>query len=126
MPVYPEPSVITPSNTRPIFLKFEIISSGSFVLGTSVGASSTWISVTDSILNVNFEIQKAAFMAIPPLMLVPYSGQWVVSRDGQIVDSDHDLQELSRRFFDANGTVSVYITRVLQHRFYRRPSPRLR
>jgi hypothetical protein len=59
-----------------------------------------------------YEIQKAAFSRIGRLFLYPYSGQWVVSRDGHIVDSDSDLQALSRRFFEANGDVDVYITKV--------------
>src|SRR6186713_992386 len=59
-----------------------------------------------------FEVQKQAFQRIPASTLARYSGKWVVSRDGQIVDSDFDLQLLSRRYFDANGDVDVYIVKA--------------
>lgn len=109
-PVEP-PAITNPPNARPIFLKSEIIGNASFFFGTSVGASSPWLSVIDSRPDA-FETQKAAFLAIPPLMLVPYAGHWVVSRNGEIVDSDSDLQRLSGRFFGANGKVDVYICQV--------------
>src|SRR2546428_193104 len=42
-----------------------------------------------------FELQKMAFQQIPPLNLIPYSGKYVLSIDGNIVDSDDDLQTLA-------------------------------
>ena len=59
-----------------------------------------------------FQKQKSAFLQIPPLLLTQYSGKWVVSHDGRIADNDHDLQALSRRFFDAHGDVDVYIVKI--------------
>jgi hypothetical protein len=59
-----------------------------------------------------FELQKDAFEAIPPIILAQYQGQFVVSRDGRILDSGNDLPELTKRFFDKHGKVHVYITRI--------------
>jgi hypothetical protein len=73
-----------------------------------------------------FEQQKAAFLQIPPLIRAEYSGKWVISKDGKIVDSDSDLQRLSKRFFDAHGDVDVYIAKVNQRAPYRIRTPFLR
>lgn len=62
--------------------------------------------------DLEFRRQKDAFLSIPPLLRSPYQGQYVVSRNGEIVDSDFDLLELSRRFFGAHGDVPVYIAKV--------------
>ena len=121
---FSELPTVTPSDFRPIFLQPEIIGSAGtvrFFLGTSVGASSTWISTATN--DDPFERQKAAFQAIPPIILVPYSGEWVVSRDGQIVDHDTDLQVLSNRFFTAHGDVDVFIIKVGQRRSSRIRTP---
>jgi len=70
-----------------------------------------------------FDIQKAAFKSIPPLLLAPFAGLWVASVDGVIVDNDRDLQTLSRRFFDSRGDIDVYITKVDARRGYRVRTP---
>jgi hypothetical protein len=62
--------------------------------------------------DAEFNQEKDAFKRIPPLILMPYRGQFVASRNGEIVDSDDNLAELTRRFFGEHGDVSVYITRV--------------
>lgn len=59
-----------------------------------------------------FEKQKEAFKAIPPIFLAPYHGKFVASLDGTIVDCDTDLASLSHRFRARYGKVPVYITRV--------------
>ncbi|MCI0428859.1 MAG: hypothetical protein L0Z46_12680 [Nitrospiraceae bacterium] len=59
-----------------------------------------------------FERQKAAFLAIPPLFLAQYQGQFAVSRNGEIVDHDYDLPTLTDRFFAQNPNASVYISRI--------------
>jgi|SRR6185295_16922828 len=101
----------------PIFLRL----AKSEVVGTKDAAMLRFFSSTSSSLTINlvpdliddpFELQKTAFEAIPPLLLCQYFGKWVVSKDGQIVDSDKDLQKLSGRFFGVNGRVDVYICRV--------------
>lgn len=59
-----------------------------------------------------FEKQKEAFKAIPPIFLAPYHGKFIASLDGTIVDCDTDLASLSHRFRARYGKVPVYITRV--------------
>lgn len=59
-----------------------------------------------------FEKQRALFRQIPADDLKPFTGKWVVSRDGVIVDFDVDLQKLSQRFFGIHGDVDVYCTQV--------------
>jgi hypothetical protein len=59
-----------------------------------------------------FEQQKAAFKEIPPLILAQYQGQFVVSLNGEIVDSDLHLPTLTNRFINVHGDVPVYITKV--------------
>jgi hypothetical protein len=59
-----------------------------------------------------FEEQKQAFLCIPKPDLEQYRGEFVASRNGQIVDHDPDLATLTNRFFSEYGDVAVYITRV--------------
>jgi hypothetical protein len=59
-----------------------------------------------------FNEQKKLFEAIPPLLLEQYRGQFVASRDGQIVDSDEDFVNLTYRFFQNAGDVPVYMTKI--------------
>jgi len=59
-----------------------------------------------------FQEQKEAFQQIPPLLLEQYRGQFVASRNGNIVDSDSDLDSLVSRFFTRHGDVPVYVTKV--------------
>ncbi|HKV41221.1 MAG TPA: hypothetical protein VJX67_18590 [Blastocatellia bacterium] len=59
-----------------------------------------------------FEEQKKAFSVIAADQLVRYTNEFVISRNGQIVDHDKDLSILTNRFFTRSGTVPVYITRV--------------
>ena len=59
-----------------------------------------------------FDIQKEAFQRIPASRLTPYEDQFVVSHNGQIIDSDYDLPTLTRRFFRRHPKKSVYITRI--------------
>lgn len=60
----------------------------------------------------DFERQKAAFKAIPPLIRERYRGQFIASYNGAIVDCDVDLPSLTNRFFSKYGDVPVYITRI--------------
>lgn len=62
--------------------------------------------------DLEFRQQKDAFKRIPPHVLVSYRGQFVASCNGEIVDSDENLAELTRRFFGEHGDVPVYMTRV--------------
>jgi len=59
-----------------------------------------------------FREQREAFLAIEPLFLAQYQGQFVVSRDGEIEDHDFDLPALTDRFFSQNPDASVYISKV--------------
>lgn len=56
--------------------------------------------------------QKEDFLNIPPLLLEEYHGQYVVSHNGQILDSDFDLPNLTARFFGQYGDLPVYIDKV--------------
>jgi hypothetical protein len=62
--------------------------------------------------DLEFEQQKAAFKKIPPLILAQYQGQFVASRNGEIVDSDKTLAVLTRRIFAVSEDVAVYITKI--------------
>lgn len=59
-----------------------------------------------------FEEQKRAFQSIPPQVLAAYTGRFVVSRNGRIVDSDENLSRLTERFFARYGGATVYVTRI--------------
>jgi len=59
-----------------------------------------------------FSEQKAAFGGIPPLLLVPFTGEYVVSHNGEILDHGPDLPTLTARFFEAHGDMPVYITKI--------------
>lgn len=61
---------------------------------------------------IEFQEQEHAFHRILPLDLVPYAGEYVVSRDGRIVDHDVDLPTLTNRFFSRYGDLPVYITKI--------------
>jgi hypothetical protein len=87
-----------------------MVTSGQYQSIPTEISSARWILITPSL--DAFEIQKAQFRQIPPLSLAPYSGKWVVSKDGAIVDSDDDLQRLSGRFFGMHGDVDVYIAKI--------------
>lgn len=59
-----------------------------------------------------FDEQEQAFRQIPPLLLEPYRGQYVVCQDSNILDSDADLYALTSRFFARHGDMPVYIERI--------------
>jgi hypothetical protein len=59
-----------------------------------------------------FENQKRLFEQILPLFLEPYRGQFVVSSNGRILDSDEDFVALTHRFFGRFGDVPAYITKI--------------
>ena len=59
-----------------------------------------------------FDFQKRRFLALSTSKLLPYSDQFVVSHNGQIVDSDFDLPTLTRRYFGRHSRADVYITKV--------------
>lgn len=59
-----------------------------------------------------FNEQKRLFDQIPPLLLRPYEGLFIASRNGEIVDSDADMDILIDRFFSRYGEVPVYIGRI--------------
>ncbi len=85
-----------------------------FEMSLIVGAPKYWILQTPTITESEreFEEQKKLFEQIPPLLLEPYRGQFVVSKDGQVVASDEDFQKLAVRFFTAFGDVPAYITKI--------------
>jgi|SRR5581483_775052 len=62
---------------------------------------------------IEFLHQQKAFLDIPPLMLSPYRGEFVVSHNGEILDHDRDLVTLTRRFFSQHGDIPVYIAAAL-------------
>lgn len=59
-----------------------------------------------------FEKQKLAFKSIPTQSLEPFLGQFVVSRNGTVVDHDTDLVALNLRVIERYGNLPVYITRL--------------
>lgn len=61
---------------------------------------------------MEFEQQEQAFRRALPLDLVPYAGEYIVSRGGRIVDHDVDLPTLTNRFFSQYGDVPVYVTKI--------------
>ncbi len=61
---------------------------------------------------MEFKQQEQAFRRILPLELVAFAGEYVVSRDGSIVDHDVDLPTLTNRFFSQYGDVPVYVTKI--------------
>jgi hypothetical protein len=64
--------------------------------------------------NVDQELarQIEAYNGIDPKSLVQYLGQYVVSYNGKIVDSDANLTVLGRRFFGKHRDLTVYVTRA--------------
>jgi hypothetical protein len=66
--------------------------------------------LTDS--EIEFRTQKRLFEQIPPLLLRQYDGLFIASRNGEIVDTDADIDILMDRFFARYGEVPVYITRI--------------
>jgi len=62
--------------------------------------------------DIELEQQERAFLRIPPAELERYQGQFVISCNGKIMDSDSDLTKLGRRFFSEHGDVPAYITKV--------------
>lgn len=56
--------------------------------------------------------QKQAFLLIPKDQRLRYSGQFVVARDGRIMDSDADLATLVNRFFSRFGDAPAYVTKI--------------
>lgn len=56
--------------------------------------------------------QKSLFNQIAPNVIAGYTGRFVASRNGQILDSDMDLDSLVERFFTRYGERPAYITKV--------------
>ena len=73
-----------------------------------------------------FEKQVEAFNKIPASELERYHGQFVAVLDGEVVDSDYDPIELSRRFFEKFGGIPVYKTRIGEPMEVNIPAPFLR
>lgn len=59
-----------------------------------------------------FEEQKKLFEQIPPLLLEPYRGLFVISHNGRILDADSDLDTLTSRFFAEHGDVPIYLDKI--------------
>ena len=59
-----------------------------------------------------FQHHKKAFNDIPPLLKAEYQGKFVVSRNGEILDSDENLMTLMKRFFSKHGDISAYIDKI--------------
>ena len=60
-----------------------------------------------------FERQKEAFQTISQEELSQYAGEFVVSVNGQLVDSDDDFDALVERYFSAHGEhAPTYITQI--------------
>ena len=74
---------------------------------TAAGDRSSRIPSSSSLSD--FNRQKRAFERIPHTKLKAYSGSYVASVNGTIVDSDVDLPRLTGRFFGARGHIPVYI-----------------
>ena len=61
---------------------------------------------------LEFWLQKEAFLATPAEDLARYAGEFVLARDGRIEDHDRALSELTRRSVENFGDVPVYITYI--------------
>lgn len=61
---------------------------------------------------VTFRIQRDAFLKIPPLIKQQYRGEYIISKDGAIVDHDSDIDRLTERFFGNQRPVDVFITLI--------------
>jgi hypothetical protein len=61
---------------------------------------------------IEFWQQKQAFLALPSAMLAAYTGEFVIVRNGQILDHDRSLPALTSRFFRQVGDMAVYISRI--------------
>lgn len=61
---------------------------------------------------LEFWFEKQAFGMIPKDRLTQYEGMFVASKDGNVVDSDANLEALTDRFFTKFGDVPVYMTRI--------------
>ena len=61
---------------------------------------------------LEFWLEKEAFGSIPAQGLVPYAGEFVLSRGGRIEDHDSVLSELTRRSVERFGNSPVYIAYV--------------
>lgn len=61
---------------------------------------------------VEFWLEKQAFLSLPPTALAQYMGEFVVVHNGQILDHDPDLRVLTNRFFHQVDDMPVYITKV--------------
>jgi hypothetical protein len=76
--------------------------------------TSCWVDTMSPLsqAELEFQQQKEAFLAIPPLLLAQYQNQFVVSHNGEILDQDPDLPTLTGRFFAQHEDLSVYIAKV--------------
>ena len=60
-----------------------------------------------------FRRQKLAFEGLPQAELARYNAQFVITKDGQILDHDPDLVTLTMRFFSTHPKdEQVYIAKV--------------
>ena len=62
--------------------------------------------------DLEFWLEKQAFEMIPKDRLTPNEGMFIASKDGNVVDSDTNLEALTDRFFRQFGDVPVYMTKV--------------
>ena len=62
--------------------------------------------------DTEYEKQRDAFLAIPSAVLSQFLGEYVLSRDGKIVDHDLCLSNLTRRSVERFGAGPVYVTKV--------------
>lgn len=74
-----------------------------------------------------FESERAAFEGLQERLRDEYDKQFVAVHQGQVVDSDPDMQKLVSRFFATYGEASVYIGYVGEPQpVFRIPSPSVR
>lgn len=59
-----------------------------------------------------FEEQKKLFENIPPLLLEPYRGLFVISHNGEILDADEKLDTLTNRFFSEHADMPIYVDKI--------------
>jgi hypothetical protein len=73
-----------------------------------------WVNTMPSLSQeeLEFQQQKDAFSDIPPIILAQFQNMFVVSHNGNILDSDFDLPTLTARFFGHHGDMPVYITKI--------------
>lgn len=98
--------------SRPIVFWIDAMSTGSTMFASVPEASAGLDAGPVPAFELEFWLEKQAFLFIPPSDLRIYEGEFVATRNGQVVDHDADLSALTDRFFTRFGDVPVYIAFV--------------